>query len=102
MSAKPTGDHSTAGKTRLGRITRAGDETLRSLLVVGATAVIGAAQRGTTRRTMPWLARLLARKPPKLAAVALANKIARVAWTLMARGEAYDIDRAQLKLAAAA
>jgi transposase len=51
---------------------------------------------------MPWLASLLARKPPKLAAVALANKIARIAWKLMASGEAYDINRAQPRLAAAA
>ena len=95
-------DHSTAGKTRLGRITRAGDETLRSLLVVGATAVIWQTRRGTSRRVMPWLASLLARKPPKLAAVALANKIARVAWKLMASGEAYDLTRARPEPAAAA
>ncbi len=87
-------DHSTAGRTRLGRITRAGDETLRSLLVVGATAVIWQTRRGAARRVMPWLASLLARKPAKLAAVALANKIARVAWKLMASGEAYDINHA--------
>lgn len=93
-------DHSTAGKTRLGRITRAGDETLRSLLVVGATAVIWQTRRGTGRRVMPWLAGLLARKPPKLAAVALANKIARVAWKLMAGGEAYDITRVSRAAAA--
>jgi transposase len=94
-------DHSTAGRTRLGRITRAGDETLRSLLVVGATAVIWPTRRGTARRVMPWLASLLARKPPKLAAVALANKIARVAWKLMASGEAYDLNRAAPRPAAA-
>jgi transposase len=88
-------DHSTAGKTRLGRITRAGDETLRSLLVVGATAVVWQTRRGKSRRVMPWLASLLARKPPKLAAVALANKIARIAWKLMASGEAYDIGHSQ-------
>lgn len=95
-------DHSTAGKTRLGRITRAGDETLRSLLVVGATAVIWQTGRGKARRVMPWLASLLARKPPKLAAVALANKIARVAWKLMASGEDYDIGRGRPQLPAAA
>jgi transposase len=87
-------DHSTAGKTRLGVITRAGDETLRSLLVVGATAVIWQARRRKTLGTAPWLAALLARKPPKLAAVALANKIARIAWKLMATGEAYEARRA--------
>jgi transposase len=83
-------DHSTAGKTRLGRITRAGDETLRSLLVVGATAVIQQVRRGTGRPASPWLAALLMRKPPKLAAVALANKTARIAWKLMTTGENYQ------------
>jgi transposase len=82
-------DHSTAGKTRLGSITRAGDETLRSLLVVGATAVIRQARRGGGRPS-PWLVELLKRKPPKLAAIALANKTARIAWKLMTSGETYD------------
>ncbi len=82
-------DHSTAGKTRLGKITRAGDEVLRSLLVVGATAVIQQARRGRGRPSC-WLIALLQRKPPKLAAVALANKIARIAWKLMTTGESYD------------
>jgi len=86
-------DHSTAGKTRLGVITRAGDETLRSLLVVGATAVVWQARRGKSRSASPWLLALLKRKPPKHAAVALANKIARIAWKLMATGEAYDTRR---------
>lgn len=81
-------DHSTAGKTRLGKITRAGDEMLRSLLVAGATAVVQWVKRGRGRPS-PWLVALLARKPPKLAAVALANKIARIAWKLMATGERY-------------
>ena len=85
-------DHSTAGKTRLGKITRAGDEILRRLLVVGATAVIQQARRGRGHPTR-WLLALLKRKPPKLAAVALANKIARIAWKLMATGECYDASR---------
>jgi transposase len=79
-------DHSTAGRQRLGVITRAGDETLRRLLVSGAMAVI---QHAHPRRSSPWLLALLARKPKKLAAVALANKMARIAWALMARNHTY-------------
>jgi transposase len=87
-------DHSTAGKTRLGKITRAGDERLRSVLVAGATAVIKQARRGRGHPS-PWLVALLKRKPPKLAAVALANKNARIAWKLMVTGESYDGARMQ-------
>jgi len=79
-------DHSTAGRQRLGIITRAGDETLRRLLVTGAMAAIRHAKPG---RAAPWLVALLARKPKKLAAVALANKNARIAWAMMMRGETY-------------
>jgi transposase len=82
-------DHSTAGRTRLGKITRAGDERLRSVLVAGATAVIRQAKQGRGHAS-PWLLALLKRKPPKLAAVALANKIARIAWKLMVTGQSYD------------
>jgi transposase len=80
-------DHSTAGKVRLGVITRAGDEGLRSVLVVGATAVIKQVLRGG--KTSAWLVELLKRKSPKLAAVALANKTARIAWKMMLTGEPY-------------
>jgi transposase len=80
-------DHSTAGRQRLGVITRAGDEMLRHLLVSGATTVIQHARPG---RSSPWLLGLIARKPKKLAAVALANKMARIAWVVMARGETYQ------------
>ena len=59
-------DHSTAGKVRLGVITRAGDEALRSVLVVGATAVIRHVRRGGSRRARLGLIELLKRKPPKL------------------------------------
>lgn len=79
-------DHSTAGRQRLGIITRAGDETLRRLLVSGAMSTIRQVKRG---RASPWLLALLARKPKKLAAVALANKNARVAWALMISGQAF-------------
>jgi transposase len=77
---------STGGKPRLGKISRAGDESLRRLLVLGATAVIQQAKPG---RTSPWLLQLLERKPKKLAAVALANKMARIVWAMMATGETY-------------
>jgi len=93
-------DHSTAGKVRLGVITRAGDEGLRSVLVVGATAVIQHARRHG--KASPWLAGLLKRKSPKLAAVALANKMARIAWKLMLTGEAYTATPAPAALAGAA
>jgi transposase len=81
-------DHSTAGKVRLGVITRAGDEGLRSVLVVGATAVIRHAL--SSGKASPWLLELLKRKSPKLAAVALANKTARIAWKMMLTGETYS------------
>jgi transposase len=79
-------EDSTAGKHRPGRISRAGDEDLRRLLVLGATAVIQQAKAG---RAAPWLLELLARKPKKLAAVALANKMARIIWAMMVSGETY-------------
>lgn len=82
-------DHSTAGKQRLGVITRAGDEALRSTLVAGAMAVIQQALR-RPERASPWLISLLKRKAAKEAAVALANKVARIAWRMMLTGEAYD------------
>lgn len=79
-------ERSTGGKTRLGGISRAGDERLRQLLVLGATAVISHAKQG---KSSPWLMALLARRPRKLAAVALANKMARIVWAMMTSGEAY-------------
>jgi len=81
--------HSTGGKPRLGGISRAGNERLRTLLVNGATAVIDAVLRRGSQLATPWLLKLLARKPKKLAAVALANKNARILWAMMTTGEAY-------------
>lgn len=80
--------NSSGGKQRLGGITKQGDRYLRSLFCSGALAVIRYAKKhGTEHR--PWLTHLMARRPVKVAAVALANKLARMAWAVMAKGEAY-------------
>ena len=79
--------HSTGGKERLGRISKQGNRHLRWLLVAGAMAVIRYARQHGTKRL--WLARLMDRRPIKVAAVALANKIARMAWAMMVRGERF-------------
>jgi len=80
--------HSSGGKDRLGHISKQGDRYLRSLFMAGALAVIRYAKiHGTKHR--PWLTALLARRPVKVAAIALANKIARMAWAMMAKGERY-------------
>jgi transposase len=81
--------HSTGGKQRLGGISRAGHERLRALLVSGAMSVIRAAERPGGKLMTEWLRQLLARKPRKVAAVALANKMARIIWAMMTTGEAY-------------
>ena len=73
---------------RLGSISKQGDRYLRGLFVAGALAVIRYAKiHGTKHR--PWLTTLLARRPTKVAAIALANKIARMVWAVMARSERY-------------
>jgi transposase len=80
--------NSSGGKEKLGNITKQGDRYLRSLFCAGALAVIRYAKiHGTKHR--PWLAKLLERRPTKVAAIALANKIARMAWAMMAKGERY-------------
>ena len=80
--------HSSGGKDKLGSISKQGDRYLRSLFTAGALAVIRYAKIHGTRHR-PWLTALLARRPTKVAAIALANKIARMAWAMMAKGERY-------------
>ena len=80
--------HSTGGKTRLGGISKQGDRYLRRLLVVGATAVM----RHTKDKPTPianWIRKLMEKKPFRLVSVALANKLARIAWVVLTRQEAY-------------
>ena len=80
--------HSSGGKDKLGSISKQGDRYLRSLFTAGALAVIRYAKiHGTKHR--PWLTALLARRPTKVAAIVLANKIARMAWAMMAKSERY-------------
>lgn len=79
--------NSSGGKERLGGITKAGDTYLRKMMFVGAMAVIRHAERFGTRK--PWLLKLLDRRHPRIAAIALANKIGRTAWALMTSGERY-------------
>jgi transposase len=79
--------NSSGGKDRLGSISKAGNRYLRQMLVVGAMAVIRYAEQHGTRR--PWLVQLMQRRTTKIAAVALANKTARIVWALMISGERY-------------
>jgi transposase len=78
---------STGGKQKLGPISKQGDQYLRRILVVGAHAVLKRARHQPEK--YPWVTRLLARKPFRVVAVALANKMARVAWALLAKGGTY-------------
>lgn len=81
--------NSSGGKDRLGRITKMGDRYLRKLLVIGATSLVRRA-RYKPEAADPYLLALLARKPARVASVAMANKMARVVWAVMARGEVYQ------------
>jgi transposase len=79
--------NSSGGKERLGGITKQGNRYLRQMLVVGSLAVIRYAERHGTRR--PWLVKLMARRATKVAAIALANKTARMIWAIMTSGQRY-------------
>jgi len=79
--------HSTGGKERLGSISKQGDRYLRRLLVVGAISIVRTARMRPDK--YPWVIELLARRPAKVVAVALANKMARIAWAVLAKGETY-------------
>jgi transposase len=90
--------HSTAGKPRLGRTSKMGQRDLRRLLIIGASAVVRwAARRGAPAGS--WLSNMLERKPRMLVAVALANKLARIAWALMAHGGTYRAPASAVKAA---
>jgi transposase len=80
--------HSTGGKTRLGRITKAGIRQIRTLLVWGATSMVHRAPQWNSAAGI-WIRGLLERRPVRLVTVALANKMARIAWSLMTRKEVY-------------
>ena len=82
-------EDSTGGKQKLGPISKRGDRYLRRILVVGACAVLRYARHKPEK--YPWLTQLLARKPFKVVAVALANKMARIAWALLAKGGTYRV-----------
>jgi len=82
---------STGGKQKLGPISKQGDRYLRRILVVGAHSVLRRAKHNPQK--YPWLTQLLARRPFKVVAIALANKMARVAWALLASGGRYRAPR---------
>jgi len=81
--------HSTGGKTRLGRITKAGNTEIRRLLVLGATSMVWRAAHWNSKAGL-WVQGVLARRPARLVTVALANKMARIAWALMTRKQVYQ------------
>ena len=81
--------HSTGGKEKLGGISKQGDRYLRRLLVVGATAVVRQARLHPEKYL--WIMKLLAKKPAKVVAIAVANKTARIAWAIMAKGGHYRV-----------
>jgi transposase len=80
--------NSSGGKERLGRISKQGNKQLRTLLIVGATSILKQANRGV--KLPAWVVSLMARRPYKVAAVALANKMARTIWALLVKGGTYQ------------
>ncbi len=81
--------HSTGGKQKLGAISKMGERTLRRLLIIGSSAVVlQASRRGAPKGS--WLEQMMARKPRMLVTVALANKMARIVWALLAKGGVYQ------------
>jgi transposase len=80
--------NSSGGKERLGRISKMGERNLRRLIILGAGSAAKVAARDASQAS-PWLAAMLSRKPRMLVTVALANKIARIVWALMAHGGSY-------------
>ena len=89
----------TGGKLHLGRISKKGDKYIRRLLVLGATSIVRFARTKPTRLSA-WINGLLERRPTRLVTVAIANKLARIAWAVMARGESYRKDRVGTPVAA--
>lgn len=83
---------STGGKDRLGKISKMGDQYIRRLLIVGAHAVL---RWGRTTKGSPWVLALLGRRPFRVVAVALANKMARIVWSVLARGGCYRDERSK-------
>lgn len=79
--------HSSGGKERIGSISKRGNQQLRTLLVAGATSILKLARRGL--QPSPWIAAMMLRRPFKVIAVALANKIGRIIWALLVRGDSY-------------
>ena len=82
------GQHSSGGKERLGAITKKGNRYLRKMLVVGCTSVVRVAHK-YKGALAEWIVAMRARKPERVVAVALANKLARIAWAMMTTGESF-------------
>lgn len=91
--------NSSGGKDKLGRITKMGNGHIRTLLVLGATSVLRFAREEGSAKTA-WVRKLQAKKPPKVVAIALANKMARIAWAIMTKKENYRVTPIMLPMEA--